>query len=35
MAFLTGFAEQSTFSRAFKRRCGEPPGSFRRNAKGT
>lgn len=34
IAFLTGFAEQSTFSRAFKRWCGEPPASFRRHAQG-
>jgi len=32
IAFLTGFSEQSTFSRAFKRWVGEPPASFRRNA---
>jgi AraC-like DNA-binding protein len=35
IAFLTGFSEQSTFSRAFKRWCGEPPASFRRTAQGT
>ena len=35
IAFLTGFAEQSTFSRAFKRWCGKPPASFRRQAQGT
>lgn len=32
IAFLTGFAEQSTFTRAFKRWVGQPPASFRRNA---
>lgn len=32
IAFLTGFSEQSTFSRAFKRWAGQPPASFRRNA---
>lgn len=32
IAFLTGFSEQSTFSRAFKRWVGQPPASFRRNA---
>ncbi len=30
VAFLTGFAEQSSFTRAFKRWFGETPGSFRR-----
>lgn len=30
IAFLTGFAEQSTFSRAFKRWSGETPASYRR-----
>ena len=29
VAFLTGFSEQSTFSRAFKRWVGEPPAKFR------
>lgn len=32
VAFLTGFAEQSTFTRAFKRWRGETPASFRRSA---
>ncbi len=32
VAFLTGFSEQSTFSRAFKRWVGQPPASFRRSA---
>ena len=30
IAFLTGYAEQSTFSRAFKRWYGQTPASFRR-----
>ena len=30
IAFLTGYAEQSTFSRAFKRWHGQTPASFRR-----
>lgn len=30
VAFLTGFSEQSTFTRAFKRWRGETPASFRR-----
>lgn len=30
VAFLTGFSEQSTFSRAFKRWSGRTPASFRR-----
>lgn len=30
IAFLTGFSDQSTFTRAFKRRRGETPASFRR-----
>ena len=29
IAFLTGFSEQSAFSRAFKRRSGMTPGSYR------
>lgn len=29
VAFLTGFAEQSTFTRAFKRWAGQTPRSFR------
>jgi AraC-like DNA-binding protein len=32
IAFLTGYAEQSTFSRAFKRWHGQTPASFRRAA---
>lgn len=32
IAFLTGFAEQSTFSRAFKRWVGQAPAQFRRRA---
>ena len=32
VAFLTGFAEQSTFTRAFKRWRGETPAAYRRNA---
>lgn len=31
VAFLTGFAEQSTFTRAFKRWAGQTPRSFRIN----
>ncbi len=31
IAFLTGFSEQSTFSRAFKRWLGVAPAQFRRN----
>ena len=31
IAFLTGYAEQSTFSRAFKRWYGQTPASFRRD----
>ena len=31
VAFLTGFAEQSTFTRAFKRWRGQTPGTFRRD----
>lgn len=30
IAFLTGFAEQSSFNRAFKRWAGETPANFRR-----
>ncbi|MBR9824484.1 MAG: AraC family transcriptional regulator [Alphaproteobacteria bacterium] len=30
IAFLTGYSEQSTFSRAFKRLSGQTPASFRR-----
>lgn len=30
VAFLTGYAEQSTFSRAFKRLSGQTPADFRR-----
>lgn len=30
IAFLTGFAEQSAFTRAFKRWCGKTPASYRR-----
>jgi len=29
VAFLTGFSEQSTFSRAFKRWVGQAPAQFR------
>lgn len=32
VAFLTGFSEQSSFSRAFKRWVGQTPGSYRRGA---
>lgn len=32
IAFLTGFSEQSTFSRAFKRWVGHTPAQFRRQA---
>lgn len=35
IAFLTGFAEQSGFTRAFKRWAGETPRSYRLNAIGT
>jgi AraC-like DNA-binding protein len=31
IAFLTGFSEQSTFSRAFKRWFGQAPAQFRHN----
>lgn len=30
IAFLTGFSEQSTFSRAFKRWAGQTPGAYRK-----
>jgi AraC-like DNA-binding protein len=32
IAFLTGFSEQSTFTRAFKRWVGQPPAQFRQQA---
>lgn len=32
IAFLTGFSEQSTFSRAFKRWVGQAPAQFRQHA---
>lgn len=32
IAFLTGFSEQSTFSRAFKRWVGEAPARYRQMA---
>ena len=32
IAFLTGFSDQSTFTRAFKRWHGQTPASFRRGA---
>lgn len=32
VAFLTGFSEQSSFNRAFKRWAGETPARYRRNA---
>jgi AraC-like DNA-binding protein len=32
VAFLTGFAEQSTFTRAFKRWSGRTPATYRRDA---
>ena len=35
IAFLTGYAEQSTFSRAFKRWRGQTPASFRRAVRQT
>jgi AraC-like DNA-binding protein len=34
IAFLTGFAEQSSFTRAFKRWVGETPASYRRGRSG-
>ncbi|MDJ0751572.1 MAG: AraC family transcriptional regulator ligand-binding domain-containing protein [Woeseiaceae bacterium] len=34
IAFLTGYAEQSTFTRAFKRWFGQSPASFRRTMLG-
>ena len=30
IAFLTGFSEQSSFTRAFKRWVGQTPASYRR-----
>ncbi|WP_206040733.1 helix-turn-helix domain-containing protein [Roseobacter ponti] len=30
IAFLTGFSEQSFFTRAFRRRVGETPANYRR-----
>jgi AraC-like DNA-binding protein len=33
IAFLLGFAEQSSFQRAFKRWTGQPPGHYRGGAK--
>ncbi|TYC65073.1 AraC family transcriptional regulator [Stappia sp. BW2] len=32
IAFLTGFSEQSTFTRAFKRWVGQPPAQFRQQS---
>jgi AraC-like DNA-binding protein len=32
IAFLTGFAEQSTFTRAFKRWAGQAPARYRQGA---
>ena len=32
IAFLTGFSEQSAFTRAFKRWLGETPATFRKNS---
>jgi AraC-like DNA-binding protein len=32
VAFLTGFAEQSSFTRAFKRWCGATPAQYRKRA---
>ncbi|HCX11171.1 MAG TPA: AraC family transcriptional regulator, partial [Hyphomonas sp.] len=29
VAFLTGFSEQSAFTRAFKRWAGQTPGTYR------
>lgn len=34
IAFLTGFSEQSTFSRAFKRWVGQAPAQYRQHASG-
>jgi AraC-like DNA-binding protein len=31
IAFLTGFAEQSSFTRAFKRWVGKTPASYRKD----
>ena len=35
IAFLTGFSEQSSFTRAFKRWAGQTPASYRKNRSGT
>lgn len=35
VAFLSGYAEQSTFTRAFKRWCGQTPTEFKRTARNT
>ena len=32
IAMMLGFAEQSSFNRAFKRWFGESPGAYRRNS---
>jgi AraC-like DNA-binding protein len=32
ISYLLGFSEVSSFSRAFKRWTGEPPGTFRAKA---
>jgi len=34
VAFLLGFSDVTTFTRAFKRWCGVPPGKFRERASG-
>ncbi|MEL7168523.1 MAG: helix-turn-helix domain-containing protein, partial [Bacteroidota bacterium] len=34
VAFMTGFSEQSAFTRAFKRWAGQTPRSFRLSAQG-